>query len=72
MLTTETTLSIGLVVTLLGASFSFGIMWQKVESMRKQLDRHESEWDKRFVSLEEKIDRVVDKLFAVDLEKKSV
>lgn len=40
-----TAVSIGLVITMLGASMSFGIMWQKVNDMDRRLARIEDKLD---------------------------
>lgn len=45
MLTTDTTVQIGLVITLMAAAGSFGIMFQKVQSLEKSVERLEVKID---------------------------
>jgi hypothetical protein len=66
-ISTETTVTIGLLVIILGATFSFGVMWQKVENLRKQLDKFE----RKIEEIEKKIDKLITNIFQLDFEKKS-
>jgi len=45
MISTDTTVTMGLVITLLGAAFSFGIMWSRIQSLAKQVERIEHKVD---------------------------
>lgn len=45
-MTEATTISIGIVITLMGAAVSYGVIWAKVENLRKTVDRLEDSFDK--------------------------
>lgn len=66
-ITNDTTLTIGLVITLMGAASSFGVMWNKINNTEKkhqedqELQReHDRQVEERFERIEDKIDRILE------------
>lgn len=50
MISENTTVTIGLLISLLGTAFFAGIMWQKVDGLKKQFERIERKLDDFFKS----------------------
>jgi hypothetical protein len=75
-ITSDTTLTIGLVLTLMGAAASFGIMWDKITNAEKKRDEDEgnrkeyaNKVDERMTRLETKIDAILEILADDGLKK---
>lgn len=55
-ITAETSIAIGLVVMLMGAASSFGVMWNKINNAEKKHDEDKEQNAKSLEKLEAKLD----------------